>query len=219
MLKKQYHLILIIIMGCLVMAFVDGYLLPGYFMKSIIKIVFFFILPLFFLKPHIKSLFRFEKKGMIGALGIGIAVYLLILGAYFIVAQFYDFSLITDILMNEVGVNQDNFLFVGLYISICNSLLEEFFFRGLAFLELKKCLGRKKSYIFSSLSFALYHIAIMKGWFSLGLFVLALLGLMIGGCIFNVLDEKSENIYLSWMVHMFANLAINTVGFILFGGL
>lgn len=57
----------------------------------------------------------------------------------------------------------------------------------------------------------------MKGWFSPVLFILAILGLMIGGCIFNYLDEKNGTIFQSWMVHMFANLAINTVGMILFG--
>ena len=38
-----------------------------------------------------------------------------------------------------------------------------------------------------------------------------------GGCIFNFLNEKCGNIYPSWLVHLCANLAINTVGFILFG--
>ena len=32
-----------------------------------------------------------------------------------------------------MGVNAGNFVFVALYISIVNSLLEEFFFRGFAF--------------------------------------------------------------------------------------
>ena len=31
------------------------------------------------------------------------------------------------------------------------------------------------------------------------------------------LNERCENIYMSWLVHMFANFAINTVGCILFG--
>ena len=55
------------------------------------------------------------------------------------------------------------------------------------------------------------------GWFNIGIFVLALVGLMLAGIIFNFLDEKSESIYTSWVVHMFANFGINTVGFILFG--
>ena len=33
----------------------------------------------------------------------------------------------------------------------------------------------------------------------------------------DIQDEKYNNIYSSWLVHMCANFAINTVGFILFG--
>ena len=68
----------------------------------------------------------------------------------------------------------------------------------------------------SALSFALYHTAMMLGWFSPPLFLLALAGLAAGGVLFDLLDAGSGTIFPSWAVHIFANLAINTVGFILF---
>ena len=49
------------------------------------------------------------------------------------------------------------------------------------------------------------------------LLVLVLAGLVSGGLIFNYLNEKNENIYSSWFTHMFANFAMHTVGFVLFG--
>ena len=64
--------------------------------------------------------------------------------------------------------------------------------------------------------FALYHIAMMIGWFGVPVILISLLGLFVGGMIFNRFDENNENIYLSWLVHMFANFATNTIGFILF---
>ena len=57
----------------------------------------------------------------------------------------------------------------------------------------------------------------MSNWFSPYLFILALTGLFVGGLIFDYINDKSENIYNSWLVHMFANFAINTIGFIMFG--
>lgn len=36
-----------------------------------------------------------------------------------------------------------------------------------------------------------------------------------GGLIFNWLNEKLGCIYGSWLTHMFANFAINTIGFLL----
>ena len=73
------------------------------------------------------------------------------------------------------------------------------------------------AYGFSAGAFALYHVAMMTGWFSPLLFLLVMAGLAAGGIIFNRLNEKLETICASWIVHMFANFAINTVGFILMG--
>ncbi|MEE1043522.1 MAG: CPBP family intramembrane glutamic endopeptidase, partial [Clostridia bacterium] len=109
-----------------------------------------------------------------------------------------------------------NFLWVAIYISFANSFLEEFFFRGFAFITLKKFVSSKVAYIFSSFAFALYHIAMMIGWFGLPVILISLAGLFAGGMIFNRLDDKRGNIYLSWLTHMFANFATNTIGFILF---
>ena len=129
----------------------------------------------------------------------------------------FDFSGITSALTNNIGVNGDNFIFVSLYISFVNSLLEEFFFRGFSFLTLRRISSSKFAYIFSAAVFSLYHVAMMIGWFSAGVFIIILAGLFAGGLIFNYLNDKSGTIYPSWFVHMFANFAINTVGFILFG--
>lgn len=219
--KRGNIMISIVMLGCIVMGIVDAILQPGYVIKSMIKVVFFLILPFLFAyydkNINLRSVFNFERKGMIKSLLLGMTIYGVIIGSYFIIQNFYDFSLITDILVQDVGVDKNNFIFVALYISFVNSLLEEFFFRGFAFLKLQQYIQKNHAYFISSFMFAIYHVAIMKGWFSIILFVLAILALMVGACLFNYLDDKNQNIYNSWMVHAFANFAINTVGFILFG--
>lgn len=164
------------------------------------------------MRANLKSFFVLTKGDFFGVL-----IYAVIVGGYFALRGVFDFSAITGALSENVGVTGKNFIFVSLYISFVNSLLEEFFFRGFAFLTLKKLSSRRFSYIFSSLAFSLYHVAMMVGWFSIPLFLLLLAGLFIGGVIFNFLNEKSGSIYSSWLVHMFTNFGINTVGFILFG--
>jgi len=57
----------------------------------------------------------------------------------------------------------------------------------------------------------------MGSWFNPIIFVVAMVGLFVGAIIFNFLNEKSRNIYNSWIVHMMANLSINTVGLMMFG--
>lgn len=202
------------------MAIVDAVIQPGYAVKSGIKIIMFLIIPIaygFFNREiNIKNLIKPDRKGVVVALILGLAVYAVIVGAYFAFRNVFDFSALTKSLNETTGVNKSNFIWVAIYISFVNSLLEEFFFRGFSFITLKKFTSRKFAYIFSSLLFALYHIAMMIGWFGVPVILISLLGLFVGGMIFNRFDENNENIYLSWLVHMFANFATNTIGFILF---
>ena len=166
---------------------------------------------------NLESLFKVKNKNEIFiAIFSGILVFIIIFGAYLLIGEFFDFSNVVSSLSENVGVTINNFIFVAVYISFINSLLEEFFFRGFAFLKLKEVTSRKFSYIFSSLAFALYHVAMMIGWFDIGLFLLTILGLFIGGLIFNYFNEKYKNIYVTWLIHMFANFAINYIRFILF---
>ncbi|MEG0923488.1 MAG: CPBP family intramembrane glutamic endopeptidase [Anaerovoracaceae bacterium] len=220
--KNKVITILTLIIICVIfMAIVDGIIRPTYGIKSLIKIVLFLGSPIIYSfidrDFSIKQLLTPNKKGFLASFCLGLAVYAVILGSYFLFRGVFDFSGITESLTENIGVTGNNFVFVAIYISFANSLLEEFFFRGFAFLTLKNLVGRKRAYVFSSVVFAMYHIWMMVGWFSIMVFLLAMIGLVAGAMIFNYLNEKNNNIYSSWMVHMFANFAINTIGFILFG--
>lgn len=217
---KKLHIPILVIIACIVMGIVDAVIQPGYAIKSAIKIIMFLLIPIvygLFLKEfNIKNLMKPDKKGLCIALCLGFVIYGVVLGAYWIFKDVFDFSALTGSLNETTGVNKSNFIWVAIYISFVNSLLEEFFFRGFSFITLKKLTSRRFAYVFSSMAFALYHIAMMIGWFGLPVILISLVGLFIGGMIFNRFDEKSENIYLSWLIHMFANFATNTIGFILF---
>ncbi|MBQ7960229.1 MAG: CPBP family intramembrane metalloprotease [Clostridia bacterium] len=219
--KKSRVLSAIVIVFCVIMAVVDGVLQANYFVKSAIKLVLFLAIPALYAfvdkELEIRPLFVLRKSGIRLALMLCIGVYAVILGGYLLLRNVFDFSAVTGALTGNIGVHRDNFVFVSIYISFVNSLLEEFFFRGFAFLTLRRVAGRRAAYLFSASVFALYHIAMMIGWFDWYVFLIIMAGLFAGGLIFNRLNEKSGTIYPSWFVHMFANFAINTVGFILFG--
>lgn len=219
--KRIISIITIVILSCIVLAVIDGIIQPRYLLKSGMKLMLFLVIPfvyaLFDKKLKLRELFKINKRGIKTAFMLCIPVYVVILAAYWLLKDVFDFSGITKALTNNIGVNGDNFLIVSVYISFINSFVEEFFFRGFAFLSLKRVTSGKAATIFSAAMFALYHIAIMTGWFSAGVFVITIAGLFLGGLIFNYLDARSDNIYTSWFVHMFANFSINTIGFMLFG--
>lgn len=221
--RKNSYIIISVFIFSVIVCLIDAVIQPNYFVKIPIKLIFFLALPLLFFVTNrkelkeFKGLFIFRKSGILKSLLLGIGVYSVILIGYFLTRNIIDYSNVTSNLTDGMGITSDNFIYVSLYISLMNSFLEEFFFRGYGFITLKKYTGRRFAYIFSSLIFAAYHVGMLIGMFDLGTLALLLFGLIVGGCIFNYLNEKNNNIYPSWFVHMFANFAINTVGFILFG--
>lgn len=216
------YILISVTLWCIAMALIDGIWQPGYLIKSICKVTLSLAVTVLFslLFPasakELAGIFKPSKKGLLLSFMLAFGVFGIILAAYFALRHVFDFSGIVSIL-GEGGINPQNFVFISLYISLVNSLIEEVFFRGFAFLTLKRHAGRAIAYAFSSLAFAAYHVAIMKGWFNLPIFLLAMLGLTVGGLIFDFLNERFDNIYFSWAVHMFANFGINLVGFILLG--
>lgn len=218
--SSKNQIIAIIIVACILMAFVDVLWQPGYAFKSSIKLSLFLLMPLVYSKVKrdvsYKYLFRFNWKHFGVSMGMGLTVFIFILTAYKVIGPYFDFSSVTASMEKEAGITSENFIYIAIYISFVNALLEEFFFRGFAYLELKKWTTRSSAIVISAGAFSLYHVSIMLTWFTLPLFLLLLTGLFVGGVIFNLLNERSNDIYSSWMVHMFANFAINAVGLILY---
>ena len=219
----KYKIVALTIFLVFVMALIDGVFSIRYEYRAVVKVSLFLFIPLIFreqifLKP-IKEIFKMGSKNIIKEIILGVVIYIFIIAAFLVFKNFIDFSAITENITKKVGVDKNNFIYASFYISFINSFLEEVFFRGFAFLKLKEVTKGNFALYFSSLIFSLYHIFIMDNWFNIYIFALILLSLFIAGIIFGKLNEKSKSIYPSWIVHMFANFAINTVGFILFNSL
>ena len=218
--KKNAIIILTLsLVLCICMGLVDALLSPPYAIKSAIKLVLFGALPLTYmlctksLSP--RELFSLQKKHLVLALPLAFGVFAVIMIAFFALRGFIDFSSITDSVTSDAGVTRENFIFVALYITLVNSFLEEFFFRGFCFFGMLP-LGAPVAYAVSALMFSAYHIAFMDGWLSPVIFALALLGMAIGGCIFAFLNHKTKSLLPSWFVHLAYNLATNLIGIIMF---
>ena len=165
--KQARSILAILLFGCAVMAVVDGVIQPGYAIKSLVKLTLFLGLPLWWSRQagvSLRSLFARPRQGLRTALLLGAGVFAVILGGFFLTRGIFDFSGLTAALTAGTGVRRENFLWVALYISFVNSLLEEFFFRGFGFLLLRRYLPRRPALGLSCLAFALYHVAMTLGW-------------------------------------------------------
>lgn len=222
MTSKKSIITILIALACISMYLIESYIKPMYVLKSLYKILLFAGLPLLYSAfdkgVKFKEYFIIHDKRQIKiALALGLSVYLLVQVGYFILKGFINLDNISMVLENNLSINKDNFILVSLYISFINSLLEELFFRGFGFLTLNKFLSKKYSYAISAFAFSIYHVSILANWFNAVIYVLFIIGLFGTGLFFNFLNDKYNNIYNSWIVHMCANFSINTIGFIMFG--
>ena len=210
--KQTQRTLCTIVLICLSMAFLEAVIQPGYAAKSAIKLLLFAAAVCTI--GDVRRWFRREGLGM--GLLLGGGIFAVILLVFFLFRPFLDLDAIAAGLMGKEGISRENFLWVALYISIVNSLLEELLFRGLGWLQLRKHTSEGFAMIFSAAAFAAYHVAILDGWFTWWVYGLCMLGLFLGGLIFNFLD-RNGSLLPSWLAHAGANLAINTVGLIMFG--
>ena len=148
---------------------------------------------------------------------MGIGAFLIIVIAYLILKEHIDLENIIVELENNVNVTKNTFIFIAIYITFINSLIEEFFFRGFIFMNLYENTNKIIASAFSALLFSLYHIAMFKTWFNPAIMIIAILGLFLTGTIFNWLSIKSKNFINPWIVHMFGDAAIMAIGFKMFG--
>ena len=162
-------MITLIVVICIAMAIIETIIEPAYFVKSVLKIVFFLFSPLVFMKLQKQRVFAdtfsLNKKRILKLLGLGLIIYVIIMAAFFITKRIFNYSSLVNSLSADQKVSQNSFILIALYISFCNSLLEEFLFRFVAFIKLSEYTTKNIAYIFSSCMFALYHIAMIGSSF------------------------------------------------------
>lgn len=183
-----------------------------YWVRAALKLlIFLFPILIYFIinNKKFKSM-SFKNKIDKNAFILGGVVLLGTLFGFFLIKDFLDMTKITK-KIQAVSSSKLNYIFMYVYIFTINAFLEELFFRGYLFIELKKYIKPHIANIISSALFGIYHIGIV-GELSFKLAVLSVIGLFIVGYIFNLFNLKKENIYTSYILHASANIAINTIG-------
>lgn len=220
---KKAYIILASLAACIMLYIVEQVIATNYITKSIVKLILFLVIPYIYLKLVKKSnaadglkLRKLDLSTFKLGLILGVISFAIIIASYLILGGYIDFNSIVQELQSKSKVTPTNFIFIGLYITFGNSLLEEFFFRGFIFLNLFNQGSKKLAYAYSSALFSVYHIAIFKTWFNPLLIGLALFGLISVGIIFDWIDTKTKNFINSWLVHILADSAIIIIGMKMF---
>ena len=124
-----------------------------------------------------------------------------------------DLTILKNEFLNKYQLDGIKFFIASFYLIFINSFIEEYFFRGFIFLNLE---NKKFANLFSSFIFAIYHISNFQNWFTnYFMLIIPLVGLIIGGMIFNYLSTINEDIYNSYIPHMLADLSLVIIGYFL----
>ncbi|HWO74571.1 MAG TPA: CPBP family intramembrane glutamic endopeptidase [Bacillus sp. (in: firmicutes)] len=219
-----FQVCIIALCSCSVLFVIEQILDVNYFIKTVSKVFFFLVIPILYIryicKRTVKESFNIQKVRwksvrlgfLFGSLAFGI-----ILLTYWVLRSIIDTDAIMYDLQERSGITPEIFIFVALYITFGNSLMEEFYFRGFLFLNVYKTGYKVFAHVFSAFLFAVYHTAIFATWFSFELMLLALAGLFIAGILFNWLNTYSQNFLNSWIFHIMADIAIILIGLHLYG--
>ena len=114
--KHKYDLLLLILLCTAAVSVVDGIIMPGYAIKSAAKLLLFALVPILYTKYAgipLRGLFQMERRELKQAALLGIAVFTLILGGYFVLRNVADFSGITESLTTNAGVSREIFPIVA----------------------------------------------------------------------------------------------------------
>lgn len=142
---------------------------------------------------------------------LGIAVLVLILAAYWVLRGFIDLEKIERMLAERQRITREIYIFVAIYAILGNSILEEVFFRGIVVQKLNY-----RPWVISSALFSFYHLTIFISWFSWWVLLIALVSLFVGGLLFCWLNGARRSIWNSWLMHVFADIAIFSIGFLIY---
>lgn len=221
--KKALYIILGTLLTIILLYLSDQIFHLNYISKVIIKLVLFLAFPIIYIlrtkQNFAKNVFKHDKKRLSVKLSyiLGVLIFFVLIGVFVYIKQYMNIDVLIAEFEGKYKINKSNILYYGLYLTFINSFLEEFFFRGFIFLNLKHIGWKKTAYIFSSLAFSIYHVSNFQNWFNIWVFFVAIIGLFIGGIIFNLLDDKENTFINSWYVHICADLALVCIGLRLFG--
>ena len=218
MMKNKQALLITIfsIAACALHAIMLQTRFNSYLYTSAFKVFIFILCPYIYFKVAKKGKFEDltalfsmhgDRKNIRHALLMGLGVITLIVAAFTILLPFLDSVYIDDALA-DIGITAGNAFFVAIYIVVINAALEQFFFRGFAFMSLYRMGLKRYAHAFSALLFSFYHIPILFGAVTPGILVLCTVGLVAAGLIFNYLAVRFRSITGSLIVHISANLAL-----------
>lgn len=161
-----------------------------------------------------------SSRGVALGVGFGLIVFFAGVALYHTWLKSAEFFLLGQEPMREkvaeLGIAKPwHFIALGVFYSLCHSLLEEYYWRWFVFAQLKSLLSVWPAAMISALGFMAHHVIVLGtyfGFFSLATWLFSL-AIACGGLYWAWLYDRSESLLGPWLSHLLIDAAIFTIGY------
>ncbi|MFP4423730.1 MAG: CPBP family intramembrane glutamic endopeptidase [Candidatus Woesearchaeota archaeon] len=217
-------LIILLVLPLLIIFISREFFPSTYVFSSLYKIIFLFpIAYRIFSGKKVKEaiskhfLIKTLRRNILHVTGIGLLLSGTYIGAFYVAKGMIPMEEIASRLHETISLDGTSIIFVGVYIIVLNSLLEEFFWRGFLFDEFRKSFPYWVSHLATGVGFSLHHVVFYYNWFSVPVFLVVTLGLIGYAIIMNMVFQRYGDLFSCWVIHAFADVAQIYIAFTVFG--
>ncbi|MCD4656612.1 MAG: CPBP family intramembrane metalloprotease [Planctomycetes bacterium] len=158
-------------------------------------------------------LIRFKTNGLFAGVLSGFFIGAVILAFYFFVFKnILDFSMLR-FKAEQLGFSGNNFFIVAIFITLINSLVEEYYWRWFAFSKLRSVISSRKAMIISALGFSFHHLIVLITYFGMAYGILFSFGTFIGGVVWAYFYDRYDSILPCIVSHIIVDVAVMIVGY------
>ena len=158
-----------------------------------------------------------EQGGYAISIGLGLAMSLVMLVAWFLLGDAIDPKLLSDALEPVGLLNPTVYLAATIYWILINSLLEEYVFRWFLVTKSETLVGGgNPAIVLSALIFVVHHtVALAIFGFPWWANLLSSIALFVGGAIFSWLYVRYRSVWIPYIAHAICDVAVFGVGAII----
>ena len=155
-----------------------------------------------------------EQGGYAMSIGLGLAMSVAMLLAWFLLGDAIDSTLLSDALEPVGLLNPTVYLLATVYWILFNSLLEEYVFRWFLVIKSETLVGPgNPAIILSALIFVVHHtVALAVFGFPWWANVISSIAIFIGGAVFSWLYVRYRSVWIPYIAHAICDVAVFGVG-------
>lgn len=155
-----------------------------------------------------------EQGGYAMSIGLGLAMSVAMLLAWFLLGDAIDATLLSDALEPVGLLNPTIYLLATVYWILFNSLLEEYVFRWFLVIKSETLVGPgNPAIILSALIFVVHHtVALAVFGFPWWANVISSIAIFIGGAVFSWLYVRYRSVWIPYIAHAICDVAVFGVG-------